>query len=775
MTPDHPPYNPSNDSSIALAAQVILRDLEAAIQSACSPEGIELEATRRSTRISELIQPLDSVGIQILQQVEQMTAAPQPSASCPSGSRGSSGLPPILAELDWPNPSQSQSQFFLPLRPLSFSPEDFFPQVASSQRQTATEYEKLLRLVASHIRPPQGASSWSWLEELLAVLERYLLSTPAPKVFPHECLYDRCRVRAAFTVCLATQYRDESKIDSGRFRLVGLSLGHIQRFLLHTPVAADMPPGESPEKGMAKQLRAKSFYVGLLSWLSGQRILDDLGLPSVCRLFDAGGRTILLVPDTEQTVKRLDDVIARIECWFRNELAGTIRCDIAVSPSIEQERLSQSQFQKTFREFDLRLINARHRQPFPELVQDSVWQLDGWVDEQETLPADSSRFQQRIRRLGDRLVKCHYLTIENSEEEPDSESDLLTLLGYSISFSEQAPQFGRTFALSYHESDPATRPVYLWPQYVPKATPERIAILNRLGLGQGEDSETLRSDIGELLTFVELASLSTDDDGIPVTHGMLGAVKADVDHLGTLLSYGLGQTATLPRLSTLARSLNLFFKGFLNHQLSHRFPCVYTVFSGGDDLFLIGPWYDLVRFLLEFRNWFQRATAQNPNVTFSAGLIFADPKVPVRSLGYRADEAIDHAKEAGRNRICVGSTVVTWDQYEQAIELHRLLRRLWAPSSPSPLNRSLLYRLLKYAEMARSTQSGMAPHPADLKWRAQMSYDLKRNLPLPERHPQREDLVQLHTKLLEIRTFEHAQVLFLAAMITIYSIRGERT
>jgi len=53
--------------------------------------------------------------------------------------------------------------------------------------------------------------------------------------------------------------------------------------------------------------------------------------------------------------------------------------------------------------------------------------------------------------------------------------------------------------------------------------------------------------------------------------------------------------------------------------------------------------------------------------------------------------------------------------------------------------------------------------PADLKWRAQLSYDLRRNLP---------ETIELQQQLMSIRSATDAVVLHTAAMLTLYFIRG---
>lgn len=62
------------------------------------------------------------------------------------------------------------------------------------------------------------------------------------------------------------------------------------------------------------------------------------------------------------------------------------------------------------------------------------------------------------------------------------------------------------------------------------------------------------------------------------------------------------------------------------------------------------------------------------------------------------------------------------------------------------------------------------PKLTDLKWRAQMSYDLKRNLPAPDSADS--PLGRLHRALMAIRSVDDAGVLHTAATLTLYFMRG---
>jgi len=395
------------------------------------------------------------------------------------------------------------------------------------------------------------------------------------------------------------------------------------------------------------------------------------------------------------------------------------------------------------------------------------------IDWRKRLPVDRTEFLHDMEQLGRQLPKARFLTLDGSDHHRIG--PVLEVFGCQVRLHTELPPVpAGCFALRLEPELPLTIPLWLAAGYVPLATPKDIERLAEAIARQDRPPAETVQQPDDVLTFNDLALLAEDEQGQPLSHDMLAALKADVDRLGMLLSYGLGENISFGRYASVARTLDQFFKGFLQEQLRRRYRHIYTVFAGGDDLFLIGPWYDLVRLAEDLHGWFSRLTCQNPDVTFSAGLVFSRPGTPVRHLAWLAEHALEAAKTAGRNRITVASNTITWPQYSQALTLHRLMRSL-SVAEPrgraAPLNSSLVYRLLQYARMAQgSTCPNQSPGPTDLKWRAQMSYDLRRNLPLQE--PADPRLLQLHQMLLNIRCPDDAAVLHIAAMLTLYLMRG---
>ena len=134
---------------------------------------------------------------------------------------------------------------------------------------------------------------------------------------------------------------------------------------------------------------------------------------------------------------------------------------------------------------------------------------------------------------------------------------------------------------------------------------------------------------GDVLHFEALAQFSQGAR-------RLGVLKADVDTLSLLIQEGLnderarGLRPTITRMATMSSMLDLFFAGHVRRICLDYFQgrpgwqkkeaeipidgLFYVVYSGGDDLFIVGPWDAVLRLTLSLRQDFTRFTGRNPNL-----------------------------------------------------------------------------------------------------------------------------------------------------------------
>ena len=155
----------------------------------------------------------------------------------------------------------------------------------------------------------------------------------------------------------------------------------------------------------------------------------------------------------------------------------------------------------------------------------------------------------------------------------------------------------------------------------------------------------------------------------------LGVLRADVDNLGTVFASGIPvEKASISRTSTLSRALSYFFKYRINGILEEGCYQAQIIYSGGDDLFLIGNWNDIIHAARDIRREFLAFTG-NDSITISAGIGMFDEKYPIASMAAKTGELEDAAKkhraggEVTKDAVALWSdqAVFGWDDFESAV------------------------------------------------------------------------------------------------------------
>ncbi len=257
----------------------------------------------------------------------------------------------------------------------------------------------------------------------------------------------------------------------------------------------------------------------------------------------------------------------------------------------------------------------------------------------------------------------------------------------------------------------------------------------------------------------------------------LGILKADVDNLGLLMACGLeDERFTLSRIATLSRQLHFYFSLYLPYILKKekRFNDVYTVFAGGDDLFLIGPWNKMIELSLLLRKDFSRYVCNNEQIHFSAGITLNKPHTPVDIISRGVEEALTKSKDKGKDRITIFNETVTWDELSRLMEIKDKLED-WLDKGW--INNSMLYRLNHFIEMARQEKGFMESgkiHVEDMgcaKWRSLLFYSAERNVAKSVKKEQREHIVKEVISSISNWLMEHRGALKIALWSILYNRR----
>lgn len=616
-------------------------------------------------------------------------------------------------------------------------------------------------------------------ESLLSAFTSGIPSARAGNVVPDVSLYDHLRSTAALAAALYVYHRDNQTLtienvkdyNEAKFLIIGGDFYGIQDYIFsaHGDV----------RKHRAKLLRGRSFSVSLFSELAADMICREIGLPFLNVVLSAAGKFTIIAPNTKAAGKAMETACEKINDWLvrlsygENSLGvSTVEATPAdfVQGRFHQlwDRLQAETASRKFNRVDL----EKHGGAFGGY-------LDGFDNDPDrralcplcgkrpsTKEASSSRHMNMDEKgsccalcrdhvfLGASLVKKNRLAIYKAGTETATDENRLfePIFGeYQAGFVEDGKtgiRGGRllrcwNLAYDFNEGEWSDVAVKFINGYIPQFRDKDEYDPRYLAGGRGEEKKLQFIDeirVGEPKTFGCIAAMSRNlaADGETVTGTeALGVLKADVDNLGLILACGLDEkTLSISRLSTLSRQLNFFFTMFLPHMLENddRFEDVYTVFAGGDDLFLIGPWNGIIELTGALKDTFADYVCRNEDVHFSAGIALHKNQTPIDAMARAAEEALEASKDDGRNRLTLFGETIHFDDFDRLMDVkERMLEwldREW-------ISRVMLYRLNEIIEMAGMEKrllnkgGGQSIRIDDLscvRWRALLAYGTERNI-----------------------------------------------
>lgn len=529
-------------------------------------------------------------------------------------------------------------------------------------------------------------------------------------------------------------------------------------------------------------MRGRSFYVSLLTELAALKVLESLDLPGTSQVVNAAGKFLIVAPHTAATIEQLQTVQKELDAWFLEHAYGQSGIGLAWLPAapadFRQAKDGASPFRDLMKELFQRLEETklkcfqlcgdRPAAPVFEGFLDRFirergeCRIDGKSPASQELEADvfvSPLAYDQIQIGGwlatrDRLLVSRERINPHRKEQNLAQPDL-PIFGYQLLFTdaqERSGKFGAEARSSnlrraWDFSLPKSPDAPLWEGYARRHINAYVPYFRDADLleaDQGkydglseEDHSNQRLGAPKTLNHLARDDRTPDPDrnGQWCGEKALMILKGDVDNLGQIFQTGL-ENPTFAKMAALSRQINAFFAVYLPWLCQREFPNTYTVFAGGDDFFLIGPWHSTLRLAQRMKQEFHRYVAENPDIHFSAGLSMTKPGQPIRQLARLAEEALDKAKahNPGEAEIlpknattCFGQSV-SWEIFERLMEREAGLKRV---AGDHVLSTGYLYGLLHLTEMAAKTQAYQQDRKAAFSmenalWKSRFAYRTRR-------------------------------------------------
>jgi CRISPR-associated protein Csm1 len=577
-------------------------------------------------------------------------------------------------------------------------------------------------------------------EILLGLLERHAWAIPSSTTdIPDISLYDHSRTTAAIAACLHRFHHAEDTLDHEaaikdddrpKFRFIAGDLSGIQTTLFTLQ--------SQGVKGVNKILRARSFLLGAITEAAAHRLLTALDLPLSCLVQLAGGRLLILAPHVPDLEERIAALRGEFDRWLLENYTGSLALNLAVGTPFSGKDFRSGRFASVTADIGSAVDTAK-QQPLATAIGRSVLELSyphgpcGACGVRPALGGDRyCPACERERRIGAELPRVQYLAW--SAKPLHGKAVGIDLFGLELALLQEEPESSARVNLVSLRAVGERPGGFPWSRrYLANAVAvwrEDHENLNPIYRGFEEDQEETAR--GKPKSFLRLSALAREEhprnSGEFLGKPFLAVLKADVDRLGFVFSRGLKREgarddrATLSRFAQLSRMLDFYFTGWLQGLIRREFPDTYTVYAGGDDLLLIGPWRQMLELARRIEESFRAYTGDNPSITLSAGIELIHANQPINRAVEGADERLERAKSAGRNRVCaIVDEPLGWREFAEMLaqgEWFNQQMRLSENAVPT----SFVYRLLELTDEAASKELRHAG------WRAKLAYHLARNV-----------------------------------------------
>ncbi|GHU08190.1 type III-A CRISPR-associated protein Cas10/Csm1 [Betaproteobacteria bacterium] len=645
----------------------------------------------------------------------------------------------------------------------ALSPENLFPvkRVGYEHEQdipAQQEYRALWEafLLALKDIPASHCQQWAlWLDHFDTLWQTFTHAIPAATAFnvkPEVSLYDHSKATAAFAVALwrwhiaqknlsdeesIRQHKDRADWNEDKFLLVQGDFFGIQEFIFSE--------GAETNKNAAKLLRGRSFQVSLFTELAALKVLEACELPSTSQITNAAGKFLIVAPNTPEVRARLANVRKELNQWFLEHTFGLAGLGL-VGKFASCSDFLQGHFTGLMKGLFEDLEAAKFSRFALTGDAPRVFEVEypqGVCAYNNRLPADekgSAPLSRDQIAIGEALVGKDRLLVARDDAElrrGSVKSLEVPVFGYRIGFTEGEEETGKFGELAgngglvrcWDFSLPENLTDTLWHgyarryinAYVPKFESDDLQASDKYRDADAAEVKRLATK-----TFNHLACEDRvlDDDGKNwIGQIALATLKGDVDNLGLIFQKGLEKN-TFAKMAALSRQMNAFFAVWLPAFCAKNYPDTYTVFAGGDDFFLIGPWLKTQKLAAEMATRFKAFVAENPEIHFSAGIVTTKPGHPVHALAEQAETALEAAKGYERtasekkNAICLYNEVVPWSEWDKLARLEQEIREL---ADDYKLSTGYVYGLLSLIDLATDKQN-----PESAMWRSRFTYRTSR-------------------------------------------------
>lgn len=624
---------------------------------------------------------------------------------------------------------------------------------------TNSNYEALLNKIKSYFIT-KDISQIS-INQLLQIIEEGFSYLPSSTNRAEVCdisLYVHSKITSAVASCMKL-YFDEQQIQDYKKYCFNSGSKIFRNEKIYLLVSGDISGIQDfiytiPSKGALKTLRGRSLYIDLLLEEFIDEYLEQIGLSRANVLYSGGGHFYILAPNIEDTKKAIDKLQAKMNRWLMENIGinlylaiGIAECSAnnlmkseaqgnlfaTVNKKLKDDKTIRYSKDEDFLEYIFNVEKeedtAKKECTICHNLVDKLWKYN--IDEEI-----ACEFCLNLYKLGQDIL-TQDLVFVISEEKIDG--------GIKI-FGKDKDLY--LYAVNIEDID-------MFKGKILRIYSKNNLLENDLAIRLYLADYSAKNENDEVMTFDDLAKSSCKTDkGIK----RLGVLRLDIDDLGIAFSSGFVSDkdkiednlryATLSRYADLSKDISMFFKVAINKICAGDLTgCVdfeerafnifgiakapkrkvNIIYAGGDDLFLVGAWDEVLEVAIDINRAFKQFT--NGKLTLSAGMAMFSPTYPISKMAEIAGLLVQMSKNRkDKNSIALFGMetnlkangqleckhIYTWADFEMKVckeKMNYLLARLSFDGdkfNKLSVGKSLIYRLMDLIQLADEDKLNIA-------------------------------------------------------------------
>ena len=549
-----------------------------------------------------------------------------------------------------------------------------------------------------------------FFSQLYLLMEKYMwcIASDTQTKISDISLFDHLKSTSALALSSYKYHKENNLLENGnqpkekikQFRILIGDVSGIQNFIYD----------DIKSEGAAKTLRGKSFFVKMISDAIALYLIKELELNLTNIILTAGGKFYILLQNTEDSIKKIEEIKEKLNNYLYKEFFGQLFVNI-VTLEVNGDEIAKK-FTKILEKGNRELNWQKEKRFFNQIRENPIFDVEYRNDGTTAL----DRINEKFKEMGGKIPKSKFIGIRYNHE-GDNKNTFQILENMSIQFFKSKEEINTS-----GKNEKIDIVISLNNIEIVEKFPTILRFISNYAPLE-ENGRSLKS-------FEGISDVATGNKKIAV-------YKADVDNLGMIFSIGFKKNKnisdeelekdekekeddfrSISRISTLSRNMEYFFSYWMNSifekgkveiwlrdKIKKEIDLrdIYVLYSGGDDLVIIGPWDKIIYVSYLIRKNFEQFVTENNEVTLSGGIAISHPKLRIINGIDKAGELEEKSKEIDKdkNALTLFDRSFKWDEFEKIFEFAERLQRIYGNKEEKGIiTQAFLYRCLNYTEMA---------------------------------------------------------------------------